>query len=171
MVADTGGSMTSAGIYSSPVTIGRSEATGLDLSLSGKFRTDWRWGVSYTPQIITDHFRADLPVSVSLLDSQHTLPAHVVKANLGWSRGPWEADGFMVFESRFQGIVGSPVLGGPGRLTPIPAYVSADARIAYRLNQRFTLAVSGQNLGQARQIQTSGPPVERRLLVTLSAAY
>jgi iron complex outermembrane receptor protein len=170
-VADSGGAIPSANIFNAPTSVGRSEATGLDLSLSGKFRTDWRWGLSYTPQIIADHFNAALPVAVSLLDYQHTLPTQVVNANLGWTHGPWEADGYARFESAFQGIVGNPIPGGPAQLAPIPAYASIDARIAYRLDQHFTVALSGQDLGQARQIQTSGPPVERRVLVTLSAAY
>jgi hypothetical protein len=40
-------------------------------------------------------------------------------------------------------------------------------RVAYNLNSRFTGAVSGQNLVHARQIQTSGPAVERRVLGTV----
>jgi hypothetical protein len=56
-------------------------------------------------------------------------------------------------------------------LVRIPGYLSADARAAYRLTRRVTLALSGQNLLHDQQIQTAGSAVERRLLATLSFDY
>jgi iron complex outermembrane receptor protein len=170
-IADNGGQLLSANIISGPVDLGRSTANGLDIEARGAFLSDWRWGASYTPEVITDHFRPGLPVAITYVDFQHTLPVHVVNANLGWAHGPWEIDGYLRYESSFYGIRGGPIITSPATLARIPNYVSPDARIAYRLTQHFTVALSGQNLGQARQIQTSGPPVERRVLVTLSAAY
>jgi hypothetical protein len=54
---------------------------------------------------------------------------------------------------------------------PVQAYVSADARIGYRLTEWATFAISGQNLLVSPQQQTSGPKVERRIFGTLSIEY
>jgi len=40
--------------------------------------------------------------------------------------------------------------------------------LAYRLSDHLVLSVSGQDLTNAQQQQTSGPDVERRLFATLS---
>jgi hypothetical protein len=56
-------------------------------------------------------------------------------------------------------------------LVPVEAYVSLDGRVAYRLTDWATLAVSGQNLLQSPQQQTSGPAVERRVFATLNVNY
>jgi hypothetical protein len=56
-------------------------------------------------------------------------------------------------------------------LTPIGSYVSMDGRVGYNVNRWFTLSLSGQNLLQSHQQQTSGPMVERRVLGMLSLSY
>ena len=52
-------------------------------------------------------------------------------------------------------------------LRVVLALLCSMLRVAYKLNSRFTWAVSGQNLAHASQIQTSGPAVERRVLGTV----
>ena len=69
---------------------------------------------------------------------------------------------------RHKGLV--PTLTGTG-LIPVQDYFNADARIGYRINRNLTLSVSGQNLLQSRQIQTSGPPIERRIFVNVGASF
>ncbi len=54
---------------------------------------------------------------------------------------------------------------------PIPAYVSMDARIAYRVNDNLTLALSGQNLLQSPQKQTSSAQVERSVNFTATVGF
>ncbi len=56
-------------------------------------------------------------------------------------------------------------------LVHVPGYSSADARAAYRLTTRATLALSAQNLPHDQQIQTANSAVERRVLATLSVDY
>ena len=52
--------------------------------------------------------------------------------------------------------------------SPVAGYASVDARIGYRLTDWATLAVSGQNLLQARQRQTVGPAVGRQIYLSLT---
>ena len=157
-----------SGLIATPVNIGHSEATGAEISLIGAFSEDWRWGLSYTPEMIADHFAPSATVLSALVDYEHTHPVHVVNANLGWAHGPWEVDGYLRYQSEFKSIQGFSAFQPAGILVRIPNYVSVDARIAYRVNDHLTLAVSGQNLLESPQRQTSGPDVERRVLATLS---
>jgi outer membrane receptor for ferrienterochelin and colicins len=164
------GSDYSLGLFAIPANIGQSEATGLELSLDGTFGKNARWGASYTPEFISDHFGPGFTLATTGVDFAHTTPAHVVNLNLGWARGRWEADGYLRYESAFYGIERSTVIATNGDvLTPIPDYVSVDSRLGYKLGDRFTLSLSGQNLLYSRQRQTSGPDVERRVFLTLQA--
>ena len=80
-----------------------------------------------------------------------------------------ELNGHLRFSSDHDSIRGASVIPS-GMLVPIPGYVTADARIAYRLTDRLTLAVSGDNLLTSPQRQTSSAAVERQVMVTRSAS-
>jgi len=151
-----------------PANIGDSNAEGLELELKGQIAPAWRWGLSYTPEIVTDHFSGNAEAAAFPVDFQHTTPTHVVKANLGWSVGHWEVDGFARYESRFYGLVAN---GSRTLLEPIDNYLALDGRIAYRFTDWATLALSGQNLGQSGQHQTVGPPVQRRIVGSLAVEF
>jgi iron complex outermembrane receptor protein len=159
-----GGSLFPSTILSTPTNIGRSEATGLELSIKGIFLQNWRWGASYTPETIHDNF--SYPFQLIVVDYQDTLPVNVVNANLGWSRGPWEIDGYLRYESNFFSIR-SDTVGGNTMLVPIKRYTSVDGRIAYKFTKEITFALSGQNI-QGVQQQTSAPDIERRVLGTVT---
>ena len=151
--------------------IGSSIGRGVELSLTGAFETNWRWGVNYRFESIADHF---IPIAVggtAYADFQHVTPKHVVKANLGWASGPWEIDSYLDYQSPTQGLQSLPLNRG-SFLSPIQDYLSLDARIAYRLTDWATIAISGQNLGVPSQMQTAaGSMVERRVFATFSVNY
>jgi outer membrane receptor for ferrienterochelin and colicins len=151
---------------STPVNVGSSQATGLELSIKGIFHEYWRWGASYTPEVIQDHFNYALQQAIT--NFQDTLPVNVVNANLGWARGPWEIDGYLRYESNFFGIRSDINTPQSAMLIRIQNYVSVDARIAYKVTKDVTLALSGQNITQSSQQQTSAPNIERRVLCTLT---
>lgn len=146
--------------------VGDSSAVGIELSLQGTFLTDWRWGANYRYENVSDDFVAD----TKFLDFQNVTPKHVLKGNLGWTRGRWEADAYLYYQSATLGLESLPFAAG-SFLSPIPAYVNADARIGYRITDWATFAVSGQNLLQSSQTQTSAPPVERRVFATLTVEF
>ncbi len=60
IAANTGGTLYPLGIVATPANIGRSKASGLEILLDGTFGEDWRWGLSYTPEIRLRQFRAGL---------------------------------------------------------------------------------------------------------------
>ena len=161
--------------YSIPANIGNSIARGVEFSLRGMFGEAWRWGANYRFESITDFFIPSAQGGTSYVDFQHVTPKHVVKANLGWARGNWEIDTFLYYQSTTRGLARLPLPPGSfitgSFLTPVADYLSVDARIAYRVTDWATLAISGQNLAQSPQQQTSGPKVERRVFATLTVNY
>ena len=156
------------GIYATAANLGDSNAEGLELSARGLLGENWRWSLSYRGEFVADDFVPSATGGVSFLDFEHTTPKYVVKADLGWTRGNWEADAYASFQSNTSGL--QP--GGFGTvLVPVGAYVSVDGRVAYRLADWATLSVSGQNLLQSPQRQTSGAAVERQVFATLSVNF
>jgi iron complex outermembrane receptor protein len=156
--------------YSTAGNIGNSDAVGGEISLTGTFADHWRWGTSYRLETIKDKLLPPWQNGAGYTDFQHTLPRHQIRANLGWSNDRWESDVALYYQSATNSLMPLLMTGGA---TPIPIsnYVNADARIGYRINDTLTLAVSGQNLLQAQQVQTSAPAVERRVFINLSTAF
>ncbi|MES2219044.1 MAG: TonB-dependent receptor [Pseudomonadota bacterium] len=167
LISLIGGSLfPGSSLVSTPTNIGSSQATGLELSIKGVFLQNWRWGASYTPEFINDNF-GNFTLSQVGVDYQDTLPVNVVNGNLGWSKGPWEIDGYVRYRSNFYSIRGN--LGNSTKLlVAIKNYTAVDARIAYKITKDVTLALSGQNLTQGSQQQTSAPDIQRRVLCTLT---
>jgi iron complex outermembrane receptor protein len=172
IVALQAGSDAPAGPAITPANIGGSEATGLELSLKGTFNKDWRWSASYTPEIVRDNLGPGYTLATTGVNFAKTTPAHVVNAGLGWTHGPWEADAYLRYESAFSSIDKPDSLANNGEvLTPIPGYASVDARVGYKLNDRLTFSLAGQNLTSSPQRQTSAPEVQRRVIGTLKFTF
>jgi len=166
IISLSGGFVAGPPVYYTSANIGSSNATGGEISLRGAFLSSWHWGASYRFVSVTDRFIPAARNAVAFTDFEHVTPQHQIKGNLGWALGAWEADAAVYHQSATQGLIPTPIGGG---LVPVHAYFNADARIGYRINDNLTLSVSGQNLLEARQIQTSGPAIERRVFVNLAA--
>ena len=165
---DAGITVAPQGLFIVSGNVGHSDANGLELEIRGNFAMNYRWGVNYRPERITDHLVPYAQNGAALVDYQDTNPLHMVKANFGWAPRRWEIDGYLHFQSATQGL--QPTATGT-ELTPIAPYASVDSRVGYSVSDRMTLSVSGQNLTEASQRQTSGPNVQRRLLGTMSIYF
>jgi iron complex outermembrane receptor protein len=151
-----------------PINLEKSRTTGLDISIEGRLRDAWRWGAGYIRQDIDDEFT--LPSAFTLADFEHTTPRRMLKANVGWSRGPWEVDGYLHYLSSFAGFAGfDPTTGWT--LAPISSHGNVDGRLGYRLNARMMLSLTAQNLARSEQRQTSAPNVERQIFATFSMTF
>jgi len=147
-----------------PANVGSSRADGVEIGMQGRFDEEWRWSASYRLELINDKY-VKAGGRTDLVNYEDTTPQHVVKADLGWDSQPWSADLFLNYQSDSAGLRHV----GPGRiLVPVGAYASVDARLGYRFNDHVMLSLSGQNLLEGSQQQTSGPAVERQFFVTLS---
>lgn len=157
--------------YFTGANIGDSSSYGLELALDGRSDTLGRWGVSYRFVRLDDDLVPGFEDGSAALDFEHSTPRHLLKLRLGRDHGPWAFDGFLVYQSATQGLEPAQNSGSRTQMTPIGAWLSFDARIAYRLNEQATLSLSGQNLIDARQRQTSGPDLQRRVFLTLSVDF
>jgi iron complex outermembrane receptor protein len=166
-VAAVGGADFATGILGMPLDIGDSISHGMEVSISSTRAEGYRWSVSYAPLTIDDRFVPGYSVATTLIDFEHTTPRHVVSSRLGWSNDTWEVDGYLRYESAFQGVTLEATNAAVGVLQPISSYVSIDARVGYRLTDRLRLAVSGQGLTRSTQRQTAGSLVERRMFATV----
>jgi len=169
LIATSGGTIAiPGGTYSTSANIGDSDANGLELGADGLVGEGWRWSLSYRAEIIHDRFLPFAAGGATLTDFEHTTPHHVAKAGVGWTQGNWETDAYLGYQSNTTGLRQG--MSGTS-LIPIGAYMSVDARVAYRLADWATLSVSGQNLLQSSQRQTSGAAVERQVFATLSVNF
>lgn len=153
--------------YSTPASIGHSGANGVELSMNGTIGEAWRWGLGYAAERIKDDFNPLFKVD-GTVEFQHTTPVHVVTANLGWTRGHWEVDSFLKYESKFYGLTF--IATGIG-LVPVDDYASIDGRVGYKITDRITLSLSGQNLVPSHQRQTVSAEVERRVFGGLNVGF
>ena len=153
--------------------IGRSTSVGGELSLKGADEAGWRWKASYALAFIRDHYTGinqDPGAPDSSVDSQRGTPTSTVVLGLGRTWRDFEVDVMGRWQSRYDDIGLSSTVGSLTRYR-IDNYFTFDSRVGYKPTERLTLAVSGQQLNQARIRQTSGPPLERRLLGTVSVRF
>jgi len=155
-----------AGFYVTPETIGDSGALGASVTLDGRLSEHWRWGAYLRYERVRQSFSAAAAGGVGAVDPQDETPSRVAKFNFGWNQGRWESDAYLQYQSRIAGLAYNGLVAGT--LIPVPAYVSFEARIAYQFNAHLGVALSGQNLLHQQQMQTSGEPVQRRWLVTIT---
>jgi len=164
----TGGFIPGPPAYTTPANIGDSDAVGGEVSLTGQFDDHWHWGASYRFETIKDKFIPAVQNGLAFTDFEHVTPKHQLKGNLGWTMDAWEADVAAYYQSTSFGL--TPTMTGT-MLIPVRDYLNADARIGYRINDNLTLSLSGQNLLEAHQVQTSGPAIQRRFFINLSTSF
>lgn len=157
------------GFYVTPEEIGDSGALGSSVTLDGRLADHWRWGTYLRYERVRQSFSAAAAGAVGAVDPQDETPAREAKFNFGWSQGRWESDAYLQYQSRTAGLAYNGLVAGT--LIPVPAYITSQARIAYQFNAHLGLALSGQNLLHQQQMQTSGEPVQRRWLATLTATF
>lgn len=171
VLANAGDSRPMEGLFGLPGNIGDSRTVGVAAEISGTFREDWRWSLGYNGQAVNDDFEPGYSPATTLVAFEETTPHHTFLSSLGWTRGPWEVDGLVTYRSRFDGFRRLPGPTTLGELVTIPGFFSVSGRLAYAINDRLTLAVSGQNLNRDEQRQTSAPEVERTVYATLSVDF
>lgn len=171
-ISDLGGSLFEAGIVNSSTNLGDSDLSGFEMSLEGQLADDWQWGLGYVYEDIEDFFGPGNTPEITMKSFQATTPMHVVNANLGWHRGAWTVDAFLRYESGTRNFRSPEDFTNPQNvLVPVPGFTVLDAHIAYRMNDRSSLELSGKNLLKASQIQHSGPAVERSVLLGLTVEF
>ncbi len=152
---------TRQGIVDQSANAGHSTAIGGEIGIRGA-ANGFRWNASYAYVSIADQIGSAGPQQ--WLDFQHGTPTHVVQLGGGYTQGRWEADVQGRWQSRYRDYAS----GGPLQFIPVevPNYLQLNGRIAYKVTDGFTLALTGTQFNVSRLMQTAGTPVERRLFLT-----
>ena len=147
--------------------IGESEMKGVELSASGTLAAGFRWSADTTYTDITDTPIPGYSPVRRLVAFGATSPKYRSNLALGWTGGPWAADGYLHHVSKFNSYTTTQTL------EPVKSYVSFAGRVAYNRADGVTLALSGQNLLREQQVQakTTGLKAERRVLFTVSKTW
>lgn len=147
---------------------GSSSAAGVELGLHGELDGGWRWRASYSFISIADRLGINRGGLYSPQDFAHGTPSHVVTLSGGRALGRWEFDGGLRWQSRYRDY--RVALSAP-TLTPVWVnnYVVMNARIATHLAPNLELALTAQQFNNAYVLQSGGPPVERRVFLSLTA--
>lgn len=160
------------GLLTQAGNFGHSNAVGGEVGLRGKagFGTEGelRWNVSYSYISIADH--TSINTLYSPQDFQHGTPTHAVVLGAGVTQGRWEADLHGRWQSSFRDYSADP---DGSTLTPVTVgnYVVLNGRLAYKLTESLTLALTAQQFNNSRILQSAAPPVERRLFLTATARF
>lgn len=143
---------------------GDSEMFGAEVSASGKIDGGWRWSADYTYTDVQDEPEAGRNLVAALAAFERTTPQHRGNLALGWADAKWEADGYLHLVGESEGYVS-------GGMAKVDGYAALGARVAYTLADGPTLALTGQNLLNERERQTTGLEAERRVQLSVSKVW
>lgn len=149
---------------------GHSNAMGAEVELRGHSPGGLRWNASYSYISITDHLATNQNGLFSPQDYQHGTPTHVVVAGVGHTFDRWALDLQGRWQSRFTDYSAN---AAQNELVPVSVgnYVSLHGRLAYKVTDNITAALTAQQYNNSRLLQSAAPPIERRLFLTLSARF
>ena len=145
--------------------VGASKMWGVELTASGKIAGGYHWSGDWTFTDVDDQPAAGFTPQVRLVAYSATTPEVRGNVAFGWANAQWSADAFAHYTGDHDGYASA------GALVPIDGYVTLGGRVARSFDQGLTLALSGQNLTEGHQRQTSGLEVERRIFLSLSKSW
>lgn len=141
--------------------------TGLEAYAKGALKGGYSWSVNYTYTDLEDTptYGYDLADTFNAFAS--TTPKSRLNASLGWASGPWAVDGYARYVSEAKGYDTLE----PNALMDIDSYATLGGRVARDLGHAMTLSLSGQNLLDNWQQQTTGLPAQTRVVLGLSKSW
>ena len=151
--------------------VGSSDAFGLELGLTGHAESGFRWRLSYAFVATTDNTTLNQGgLITSDVDYARSVPRNVVTGGIGYSRDRLEVDLLGRWQSTYRDFQSSAV---QLQLQPVEIrnYITLNARVGYRLTDIVTFAVVAQQFNVSRQLVVAGPPVERQILVSVTARF
>jgi hypothetical protein len=100
----------------------------------------------------------------------HSVPRDVVTAGVGYTRDRWELDVLGRWQSSYQDFR---AITGSLYLQPVEVRndLTVNARIGYRVTDNLALSLTAQQFNVSQQLQTAGPPIERRIIGSVSLRF
>jgi iron complex outermembrane receptor protein len=151
--------------------VGSSSAAGVEVGIKGQSASGWRWNASYSFVATSDHTTLNQgPAPTSAIDYARSTPQDVVVGGIGYTWEKLELDAQARWQSSYQDYRS---IGNGFTLQPVVVdnYVTMNARIGYRVAEHVTVALSAQQFNTSRLYQTAAPPVERRILASLTVRW
>jgi iron complex outermembrane receptor protein len=148
--------------------VGHSNALGGEIGIRGRSASGLRWNLSYS--FVTTTNGTSLDAAPGPINYASSVPRHAVVAGLGYTRGRIELDLMGKWQSKYQDFA---TVGTSPEPVPIEVanYLLLNARIGYRVTQNVALAVASQQFNRSQLLRTAGPPVERRILASITAGF
>jgi outer membrane receptor for ferrienterochelin and colicins len=147
--------------------VGDSKMWGVEAAANGKFGKGFTWSADTTYTDVKDDGAPSATLILRKVAFGETTPKFRSNVALGWTNNKWTVDAFARHVSKFDSYNGN-------LLEPVSAYTTLAGRIAYAAPHGIELALSGQNLLDARQAQAKGPTglmAERRVIFSVSKAW
>ena len=151
--------------------VGDVDAIGAEIGIRGHADPGLRWNLSYSLVVTRDNTSLNSgPTPTSAVDYDHSVPRHVVVAGIGYTHDRLEADLMARWQSSYRDFAST---GSSTSLqtVEIANYLLVNGRIGYRLTDNFTVAATVQQFNNSRLLQTAGPPVERRAIVSVNVHF
>jgi outer membrane receptor for ferrienterochelin and colicins len=151
--------------------VGSSSAAGAEIGINGHSASGWRWNASYSFVATSDHTTLNQgPAPTSAIDYARSVPQHVLIGGIGYTWEKLELDAQVRWQSSYQDYRST---GDGFTLQPftVDNYVTMNGRIGYQVTDHVTVALSAQQFNTSRLYQTAAPPVERRIIASLTVRY
>jgi iron complex outermembrane receptor protein len=148
--------------------VGYSTAAGSELEIKGHNAEGFRWNASYALAATTNHTALNQgPMPSSIVEYAHSTPEHVAIGGIGYTWERLELDLMTRWQSSYLDF-----RLNPNRTAMLPVnvdnYVSMNARAGYRLTDTLSLALTAQQFNQSQLFETAGPPVQRRIIASVT---
>ncbi|MFC0388893.1 TonB-dependent receptor plug domain-containing protein [Muricoccus vinaceus] len=146
-----------------PVNLGKARVAGFEASADGVLPGRFIWGLRYRLSAVSSDFRP------SQQDPKRVSPRHLATLRLGWSDDRWEVDVFGRYSSSIWGY--RALNEEDVAYVEVKNYAALAARLGYKLTERMTLSIEGENLLHGRQRQNLAIEAERRVYVSLRSEF
>ena len=145
--------------------VGNSQGWGSEIELKGSSPSGFRWTASYSYARVLD--QGDVK---SLVDYQGSAPQHHVRLLVGYTHGDWEFDlhGHLLSGTNMLRSLDG---GSTQAAFRVGGYTAVSGRIGYRLNDNWTVALSGTNLTQPATTASPFPAIQRLVLATVTSRF
>jgi iron complex outermembrane receptor protein len=154
-----------------PHNIGGTNAVGGEIGLKGHSASGFRWTATYAFVATTANAAEGVSaITTNPIDYANAAPRHVVTAAIGYTHDRLELDLMARWQSAYVDLLS---VGVATLLRPvsIDGYVTLNARAGYRLTDNLTLALTAQQFNTSRLLQVAGPPIERRVIASVTAHF
>jgi outer membrane receptor for ferrienterochelin and colicins len=151
--------------------VGGSDAVGMEIGIKGHSTSGFRWNASYAfVETTDDTVLSHGTVGTNPVDFGHSVPRHVLTAGIGYTRERLELDLMGRWQSSYRDF--QTTATGPF-LEPIEIrnYLTLNAHVGYRLTDNLSLGFTAQQFNRSHLLQAAGPPLDRRLFVSVTTQF